>query len=360
MRKTYLEINLKEFENNIEKIKKYIGNKEIMPVIKSHAYGTYINKNIKILNKFNIVAVALIDEAIELRKIGYKKNIFVLNQPDIHEIELIEKYNIIIGLSEESFLNKMIETNKEYKIHLEIETGMNRTGININDLERYISKIKQSKIIIEGIYSHLSSADYDKEYTEKQIGIFKQALSIIKNNGLNPKYIHISATNGILNYESLEFTNMIRPGLLMYGYKTFNNSNDIINTKPICKLKSTITFIKNVPNNTPISYSKKYITDSNKIIATIPIGYGDGFRRELSNKGYVIIKGKKAKIVGSICMDSCMVDITDINNVKVGDEVLIFDNKIITLEEIADQCNTINYEILCNINNRVPRVFIDK
>ena len=96
----------------------------------------------------------------------------------------IEKYNIIIGLSEESFLNKMIETNKEYKIHLEIETGMNRTGININDLERYISKIKQSKIIIEGIYSHLSSADYDKEYTEKQIGIFKQALSIIKNNGL--------------------------------------------------------------------------------------------------------------------------------------------------------------------------------
>lgn len=360
MRKTFLEVDLKEFKNNIKKIKEYIGEKEIMPVVKAHAYGTYINKRLDILNMFNIVAVALVDEAIELREIGYQKEIFVLNQPDIHEIDLIDKYQITVGLSDEEFLDKMIETNRDYKIHLEIETGMNRTGISINNIEKILNKIKNTKIIIEGIYSHLSSADYDKEYTNNQIELFKKALTIVKENGNNPKYIHISASNGILNYEPLDFTNMIRPGIIMYGYKSFENSNSIIDTKPICKLKSTITFIKDVEANTAISYSQKYITDSKKRIATIPIGYGDGFRRSLTNKGHVIINNQKAKIVGAVCMDSCMVDITDIDNVNVGDNIIIFDNNIITLEEIANECDTINYEILCNINNRIPRIFINE
>lgn len=357
MRKTYLEVNLREFENNIEKIKKYVGKKEIMPVIKANAYGTYINKRLDMLDKFNIVAVALVDEAIELRKLGYKKEIFVLNQPDIHEIELIDKYDITVGLSDEESLDTMIVHNKEFKIHLEIETGMNRTGININKLEKYIRKIKRTKIIVEGVYSHLSSADYNKEYTEKQIETFKKALEILKENDIKPKYVHISASNGILNYEPLEFTNMVRPGLIMYGYKTFDNSNKIIDVKPICKLKSTITFIKTVEENTPISYAQKYITDTRKRIATIPIGYGDGYRRSLTNKGYILVNNRKAKIVGAVCMDSCMIDITNIENVKTGDKVIIFDNEKITLDDIAKQCDTINYEILCNFNERIPRIF---
>lgn len=360
MRKTFLEVDLNKFTNNIKKIKKYIKNKEIMPVIKANGYGTYINKRLDILNLFNIVAVALVDEAIELRTLGYNKEIFVLNQPDIHEIELIDKYNITIGLSDFTFLNEMIKYNKEFNIHLEIETGMNRTGINIENLDKYIKIIKKSKIKIEGIYSHLSSADYDKKYTEKQINIFKEALKILNNSLINPKYIHISASNGILNYEDLEFTNLVRPGIIMYGYESFKGSNDIIKTEPICKLKSTISFIKEVDANESISYSQKYITKEKSIIATIPIGYGDGYRRNLTNNSYVLIKGKKANIVGTICMDSFMVDITEINDVKVGDEVIIFDNENITLEELADKCNTINYEILCNINNRVPRLFIKK
>lgn len=360
MRKTVLEVNINEFRNNIKKIREYVNNKEIMPVVKANGYGTFINTNIDLLNEFNIVAVALVDEAISLRELGYKNKILVLNQPDIHEVDLIFEYNIIVGLSDKSFLDAMINSNKKYVVHLEIETGMNRTGININDLSYFIEKIKDSNIMIEGIYSHLSSADFDRDYTLKQIDLFKKALDIINYYKIPLKYIHLSASNGILNYEDLQFTNMVRPGLIMYGYESFRGCHKIIDTKPICKLKSTITFIKEVPVDTAISYSQKYVTKDNRVIATIPLGYGDGFRRVLSNKGYVFINGFKAPIVGAVCMDSFMVDITDVKDVKVGDEVIIFDNDNITLDEIAELCDTINYEILCNLNTRIPRLFIEE
>ena len=244
-------------------------------------------------------------------------------------------------------------------VHLEIETGMNRTGININNLENIINKIKNSNITIDGVYSHLSSADYDKEFTERQLSLFKNALSIVKNNGITPKYIHISASNGILNYEPLEYTNMIRPGIIIYGYEPFKGSKKIIDTEPICKFKSIISFIKEVEKGEAISYSQKYKCSEKRTIATIPIGYGDGFRRELTNKGYILVNKIKCPIVGNVCMDNCMIDITDVDNIKVGDEVVIFDNENIKVEDIANICNTINYEILCNISPRVPRLFIN-
>ena len=360
MRKTVLEVNVTDFKNNINIIREYTKDKEIMPVIKANGYGTFINTKVDLLNEFNIVAVALVDEAIFLREIGYKNKILVLNQPDIHEISLINKYNITIGLSDKSFLDEMIRYNKHFVVHLEIETGMNRTGISLDDLDYFIGLIKNSNIEIEGVYSHLSSADFDENYTLKQINVFKNALEIINKNKINVKYIHLSASNGILKYEPLPFTNMVRPGLIMYGYEPFHGSTNIINTKPICKLKSTITFIKEVPKGTAISYSQKYITKENKVIATIPIGYGDGFRRCLSNNGCVLINGVKAPIVGTICMDSFMVDVSHIDNVSVGDEVILFDNENITLDDIALKCNTINYEILCNLNSRIPRLFIEE
>ena len=189
----------------------------------------------------------------------------------------------------------------------------NKTGININNLQRYLDKIKNSKVVIEGIYSHLSSADFDKEYTEKQITTFKKAIEIVKDNNIDPKYIHISASNGILNYELLDFTNMVRPGIIMYGYESFKGSRKTIDTKPICKLKSVISFIKEVKKGEAISYSQKYICEEDKIIATIPIGYGDGFRRALTNKGYILVNNIKCPIVGAVCMDNCMIDILRLN-----------------------------------------------
>lgn len=359
MRPTVMEVNLDNFKDNIENIERYVGtNKKIMPVIKANAYGTYINKRLDILNMFDIVAVAIVDEAIELRKLGYDKDIFILNQPYIEELDKIVEYDIVFGLSSIDFLDEIINIDKNIRVHLEIESGMNRTGININDLDSFIDRVKgNSNITVEGVYTHLSSADYDEDYTNRQIDIFKNGVDIIKNNFDTVRYVHAEASNGLLNY-NLDFTNLVRPGLIMYGYETFDGVSDIINIKPVCSLKSKITFLKEIKEGEFIGYSKSYVTTRKSRIATIPIGYADGFSRRLSNKGSVVINGSRAFIVGKVCMDSIMVDVTDISDVKVGSDVYIWDNDALTLDEVAEECSTISYEVMCTISDRVPRIFI--
>lgn len=358
-RPTVMEINLNNFEYNVSQIKKMVGNNvQIMPVIKANAYGTYINKVTKILNKFSIVAVAIVDEAVELRKQGYEKEIFVLNQPYKTEIEKIIKYNISIGISSDSFLEELGKTNKAVIVHIEIGTGMGRTGINPLRTKEYIDKVKKyDNIKIKGIYTHLSSADCDFEYTNKQIDGFEKAIIIAKKNIDNLKYIHASASNGILNFPKAYY-NLVRPGMILYGYKSCDNVEEKIDLKPVCKLKSKITFLKEVDKGTSIGYSRSFITNRKTKVATIPIGYADGLKRALSNKGEVVINGKKAPIIGKICMDSFMVDVTDLGDVKIGDDIYIWDNEIIKLEEIAKICDTINYEIISTISDRVPRIYI--
>lgn len=216
MRQTIMEVDCKAFKENIKNIENYVKDKKIMPVIKANAYGTHINKRLDLINEFDIVAVAMIDEAIDLRKIGYKKEIFILNQPYIDDIKDIMKYNITIGLSDECFLDEVIKNKYKIKVHLEIETGMNRTGIKLEELNNFIEKIKtSSKIKVEGVYTHLSSADYDEEYTNRQLYIFQKAVNIVKENFDTIKYVHSSASNGLINYDD-GISNLVRPGIIMY------------------------------------------------------------------------------------------------------------------------------------------------
>ena len=354
-RATILEVNTTKFLNNLKNIKDYVGDKELMPVIKANGYGTNINKNLSVINNFNIVAVAMVEEAVYLRELGYEKEIFVLNQPVVEEIEDINKYNLIVGVSEKTFIENI---NIPIRVHLEIETGMNRTGIQLDKINNYISMIKSNKnIIVEGVYTHLSSADYDSEYTNKQLDTFKKAVSILKEH-FNLKYIHSSASNGLLNYDD-GVSNLVRPGLIMYGYESYEGVKKQIEIEPIAKLKTHIVYLKEVEKGQAISYSQKFVSDKKMKVATIPIGYADGYRRELTNKGEVVVKGHKCRVLGSVCMDSCMIDVTDLD-VQVGDEVYVFDNDLVTLEDIAEKCNTINYEILSTISYRVPRIFIEE
>lgn len=358
-RPTVYEIDLNNFKHNVNKIKEYVGkNVTIMPVIKANAYGTYINKQIDVINEFDIVAVALVDEAVELRKLGYKKEIFVLNQPYKEEIEKIVTNNITIGISSMGFLEEIGNYGKNVKIHIEIGTGMGRTGINPNRVEEYINLVKKyENVVIEGMYTHLSSADIDMEYTEKQLNSFARAVTKAKEMLGQLKYVHCSASNGILNFDD-SYYNLVRPGLILYGYESCEGANQKLNLKPVCKLKSKVTFLKEVEANTSIGYSRSYITDKKTKVATVPIGYADGLKRALSNKGEVVINGSKVPIIGSVCMDSFMIDVTNIENVSVGDDVYIWDNEIIKVEDVAELCGTINYEIICTISDRVPRRFI--
>ena len=355
-RATKMIIDINAFKENMNNIARKANGKTLIPVVKAMGYGTHINERIDLLNNYEIVAVAIADEGMRLRQKGYKGEILILNQPCIDEIDEILENNLTVGLSSMDFLFRLVEIKRELKVHLEIETGMNRTGINPKDLDTFINIIKDNSFIdVQGVYTHLSIADEDEEYTNRQYQIFENAVGRIKEV-FNPKYIHMSASNGIMFFDE-NITNAVRPGIIMYGYPSTERSLNV-DIKPIAKLLSKITFIKEVEEGESIGYSRSYKTNKKMRIATVPIGYADGLRRTMSNGGNVAVNGKITQIVGKVCMDSIMIDVTDID-AKINDDVYIWDNDLIKLEDVARKCDTINYEIISEISDRVPREFID-
>lgn len=357
-----MQVNTNDVINNIKEIKKLVGNKvDVMPVIKDKGYGTMIDDRLEIFEKtdIKIVAVAIVDEGVYLREKGYKGEIFVLNQPTEAEIPSIEKYDLIVGIGSIDFLSVLGSHKSKFKIHMEIGTGMGRTGISPSRTQEYIDEaFKYDNITIDGIYTHFSCSDCDKEYTNFQIQLFNRSVEIAKKNIPSLRYIHCCNSAGILDYPEVHF-NLIRPGIILYGYLPNKEFKDKINLKPCVKLKSKVSFIKEVEKGTSISYGRTFITKRKSIIATVPLGYADGIRRSLSNKGHVVINGEKAPIVGTVCMDCFMVDVTDIKRkVNVDDEVYIWDNDKVTVEDIAEIYGTINYEVISTISNRVIREFI--
>lgn len=365
MRDTYLEIDLNQVSENIKKIKEYTNGKvEIAPVIKADAYGEGAEHFKQILeeNQIKILAVALTDEAINLRNSGFNQEILILNELLESDLEDIIEYNLTPKISIYEIAEKLndiaIKENKKVNIHIEIDTGMGRTGINPREVEKYVDELKKlTNLNIEGIFTHFASADSNPEYTELQIKIFNETVEKLQKQGVDFKYIHSSASSGIINYFEKTKSNLIRPGIIIYGYMPSEETENKIGVKPTAVLKAKVAFLKTVEKGTSISYGNRYITQKESKIATIPIGYADGIRRSLSNKGRVYINGEYAPIIGSVCMDNFMVDVTHIKDIEIGDEVVIWDNKNITLEEIARTCDTINYEILCTIGKRVTRKY---
>ena len=262
-----------------------------------------------------------------------------------------------MGISSYDFAEKLGATKEPVKVHLEIGTGMGRTGVHPYRIDKYIENLA-SNIIVEGIYTHLSAADVDDTYTLKQLHSFNVAVEKAKEMLGDIKYIHAAASNGIVNFPDSHF-NLVRTGIIMYGYASAEDTLDKIDIKPIASLKGKITFLKTVKPGTSIGYGRSYITERESKVATVPIGYADGFRRTYSNGWKVMVRGKKVPIIGKVCMDSFMVDVTDVEDVALGDEVIIWDNENITVEDLAVRCDTINYEILCSISDRVPRKFIN-
>lgn len=357
MRRTCLEVSRQLFRENVKAISEKVPCAEIMPVVKANAYGTYLNKDIELMNEFNMVAVAIVSEAIQLRELGYKKDIFVLNQPYIEEIEDIISYNIVVGVSSISFLEEINKFNDKVRVHVELETGMGRTGVKDELLDEFIDGLIKSNVLVEGVYTHLSSADIDYEFTKKQIKIFEDGVSKLKDSFDSIKFIHCAASNGILNFD-LGICNMVRPGLILYGYPSCKTTFDKIELCPVAKFRSSISFIKEIDEGDAVSYGRSFVASGKMTVATVGCGYADGVKRKLSNKGYVSVNGKRCRILGNVCMDSFMIDISDVD-AKVGDSIYIFDNEVVTLDEVSNICETINYEVLATISDRVPRKFID-
>lgn len=353
MRATKLLVDLDNIKHNIIKIKEYLGaNISIMPIVKSFGYGTHLNYCSDILNQFEYVGVALLDEAIELRKNGYKNNILILYPLTKDEFELFKNYDFILNGSN---IFDLIDDNTSAKVHVEIETGMGRTGLQTEFVDEYIKKLQDNKnILVDGIYTHLSS-NSDTAFSLKQINVFNNTIRKFEDNGLLPSNIHVCSSGGLKYYNEFLY-NMVRIGILIYGYYPNESLKDVIDLKPGVELKTQISFLKAIDVGETVGYNQNFVAKRKTLVATIPFGFGDGLLTLETGEPYVIIDEQKVKIIG-ICMDNMMLDVTDLPNVHVGQDVYIWDNKNLTIEQIGDWCNGIcNYEVMTSISERVPRV----
>ncbi len=366
--RAWIEINLENLENNIKEIKKVIDEKcKIMAIVKANAYGHGMINIAKKLNEMGIedFAVATLSEGIELRENNIKGNILILGYTDFKDIEYVIKYDLIQTIVDYEYAKKVDEMKLENKIkvHIKINTGMNRIGTSYKNIEQLIQIYQMKNIEILGIFSHFCVADStkkeDEEFTKKQINNFFNCINTIKEQGYNVGKIHIQSSYGILNYPEVK-CDYVRPGIIMYGnYSSKGDKTKIIpNIKPVLSLKARITTIKEIAQGESVSYGRTYISQTTKKIATVSIGYADGYPRNLSGKGVkVLINNEYAGIIGRICMDQLVVDISDIRNVKQGDIVtLIGEEKEISAEEISYKSHTITNELLCRLGDRLERV----
>lgn len=355
---TKLIVNKECIIHNIKEIKKIVGEYvEIMPVVKAYGYGTGIVGFLDIFKKLNIskLAVANVNEAIELRINGFDDTIVVLSEPCIEEIENILKYNITPNVCYLEFIKKLSEkanlVNKIANIHIEIDTGMGRTGVAIKNVSDFFDELKLMRNIkTTGISTHFSSSSSDVDYTKKQIEKFNNAVAIAESKTGKIECIHACNSGGIMNFPEAHY-NLVRPGLMIYGHYPNNIKVDNENLKPATKLVTKITYINDVEEGEAIGYDKLKIAENKTKIAIIPIGYADTRRGLEDDKGSVIIKGKKVKIIAA-CMDVIIIDITDITDVRIGDKVIIWDNELISVEDCAKICNTSNYEMLSVLTSR--------
>ncbi len=364
--RAWAEIYLDRLIKNYSLVKKATGNKKIMAAIKADAYGHGAVEIARTLQKCgaDMFGVASTEEGIELRLAGITSKIVILSPILCNQIDEVIKYELIPTVSELSFFKQLDrqarKLNKQIPIHIEIDTGMTRTGF---PYERAIDSIRQmhcsSHIIIEGIFSHFPLADSNGNFSKKQIEMFSRIVGELRKLKIKPQYIHLANSSGIFLLPESHF-NLVRPGISLYGLTASPNVIYNSHFKPVMSLKSRIVNLREVPANTPISYGHTFRTRRKSRIATVSVGYGDGYPRLLSNKSEVLCGGKRARIVGTICMDLLMIDVTDNPQVKLGDIVTLIGrdgSEEITAEELAQKCNTIVYEITSGIGPRVVRLF---
>jgi len=369
MGRAWAEIYLDRLANNFKFIKKTVGKKKIMAAIKADAYGHGAIEVAKTLQELGVdmFGVASIEEGIELRLSGIRTKIVILSPVMDEQVEECIEYNLIPTISELAFFErlnkKLMHYRKPLLVHIEVDTGMTRTGFPYDKTIDALKRILSSPYIkIEGIFSHFPLADSDGAFSREQIKKFSYLIAQLDSMKIRPKFVHLANSSGIFRYPQSHF-NLVRPGISLYGLRSspevfYNN-----HFKPVMSLKSRIVNIHTVPRGTPISYGHTYHTNRESRIATLSVGYGDGYPRMLSNNADVLCYGKRAKIVGTICMDLMMIDVTDIPQAKLGDVVTLIgeDGKEeIRAEELAQKCNTIVYEITSGIGPRVARVFKNK
>jgi len=370
IRPTRVEINLSKIGANLQQIRQHIpAHTKVMGIVKANAYGHGLTDISKYLESQGVdsLGVGFLEEGIILRNIGIKIPILVLGGVLGYQIKYFVENNLDVTVSSlelaESINSKMEMNGRRARVHLKIDTGMGRIGISPENAPALAEKIvRLSHLDLVGLYSHFATADgNDDDYLYIQLDRFDKAIDRIKKKGIEVEQIHIANSGAIINAPESCYTT-VRPGIALYGILPGENCKTNMKLETAFQLKSRIVFIKEVPAGIDISYGRTYTTKKRTRIGTIPIGYGDGYSRLLSNKSSVLIKGRRFPVVGTVTMDQLMIDLDETSDIHVGDEVTLIGsdgNDAITPWEIARIMGTIPYEVLCGISARVPRYYLE-
>jgi alanine racemase len=344
----------------------------ILAVVKADAYGHGFMDVALELESLQVTAfaVAFLAEGIQLRKSGIDRPILILGGIYPGQERKTVGFNLstaVFTLDQARALDAAArKLYRKAKIHVKIDTGMGRLGILHGEAEAFFRALKDlPNLEVEGIFSHFASADElddaGRQYTQRQIDAFRDALAAARAEGFSPHYIHIANSAAALMLD-LSFCNLIRPGITLYGVMPSADFQGMVDLQPVMRLKSVVAMLKWVDPGTSISYGRHYTAGERRRIASVPIGYADGYCRSLTNRGEALVRGRRARVAGTVCMDWIMLDVTGIEGVSVGDEVTLLGpdpmGDCITAEELAQAAGTIPYEIFCGISKRVPRIYL--
>lgn len=377
VKRTWAEISLNAIEHNYNVIRnKVADDTKVCCVIKADGYGHGAVELSQIYEKLgaDFFAVSNIDEGIEIRKSGSKLPIVILGYTPVSEAKNLAAYNIsqaVFSLEYAKELSeKCVEEDCICKMHIKVDSGMSRIGFMCQEFPRDEYSIEEicetcclPNLEVEGLFTHFCVSDEDaegREFTNKQYENFIHVRDSLKKRGVDISVVHCSNSGAIEDYPET-CCDMVRAGIILYGLAPSSKLADRLDLVPAMTLKTVVAFVKEVQKGATISYGRTFTADRKMKIATVPIGYADGFIRQNAKDGYMMVNGKKAKIVGRICMDQTMLDVTDIEDVKTGDEVVVFgtgENGEPTADSLAENTGTINYETVCLVGKRVPRIYI--
>ncbi len=363
-------IDLDALRHNLFEIKRLAGpNTRILAVVKSDAYGHGMIPVARTLESAGIdyFGVFELEEGLELRKAGCEVPILIMMGITSDEVSAVVEHEITPAVFQLDIAGKLsrisAEQGKVTPVHVKVDTGMTRLGVFSGDLSNFLKQLLPLKgIQVEGIFSHLAVADRpDDPFTDQQIRRFQEAVEECRRLGVFRGIVHVANSGALLGNKGLDL-GVARPGILLYGSPPAKGWAAVASFKPVMGFKSRVIQIRTVPTGTSVSYGRTYITQEECTIATIPVGYDDGYSRLLSNNGEALIRGRRVPVVGRVCMNLTMVDVSEVEGVAVGDEVVLLGaqgEERITAEEIATRIGTINYEVYCTIGKSNRRVYID-
>jgi alanine racemase len=366
VRPTHAEIDLSAIEFNLRQVRDIVGpDVRICPAVKADAYGHGAVEVSRLLveSGVDMLSVAFIEEAIELRDAGIDVPIMLLQPAFIEQIPEIVRYDVTPTVCDIAFARELSrQAAGKQKVHLKVDTGMGRVGVQPETAPVFAAELAElPRIELEGIFTHFPSADEeDLSFTYRQIHQFVRIVEAVEATGVHIPLRHAANSAGILNCADSYF-NMVRPGIMLYGLYDSPFVSREIELHQALTLESRVAFLKELPPGRTVGYGRTYTAGRPTIVATVPIGYADGYNRRLSNRGHTLVRGARVPLIGRVCMDQIMLDVTDVPGVCVGDEVVLYGRQgggEIPMEEIEEIVGTISYEIVCAISKRVPRVYV--